>query len=355
MTNNRLLWISVISLMVIGLVSMYFIGPYAVAKYGMTESYGPNLVFNKYFPYIIVGVLLMLGCSRLSPKWVLRTSWVLGIISLVLMLMTVVMPHTIHGSARYVILGGIPIDPFVMMLPAYVVWMAHWLGKDKKDQTWVTVGATILTMFIVCAAFMAPYMFMAQVYLLLFLFMGIAARKTSPGVFHTSIIMLAVFIAFMVLGFVMMPHVQYRMLGILHGTNYASAMSMEAIKNSALIGSTTESLSALSKMPDSITVFILSSIVAKFGILLGVTVAVLMGFLGMGIGATVSGAKDQFAKFLSLGVFEAFGIFVLLAMLVSLNFILIAAHWPIIGFGGTMTLSWCTMFGFVIAMNKNNK
>ena len=118
-TNNHLLWFSISALMIIGLISVYFIGAYESARIG----YNSEFFFNKYWPYALVGLLIMVGFSRLSKKYIIRISWWWLVIGLLMMLSTLIMPMQINGSARYVRLLMWIFDPFVLTIPAYIVLM----------------------------------------------------------------------------------------------------------------------------------------------------------------------------------------------------------------------------------------
>lgn len=334
-TGNHLLWIAIVALMVIGFISVYFVGG--------------HILFNKYWPYALVGFLLMVGSSFLSKKAIVRISWVLGIFGFLLILKTFFVPEIIKGAARYVTLIGVPLDPFAITLPAYIVLMSHWLSKDKANKTWTTIGATILTLFIIFAALKAPYVFMVQLYLFLFIILGFCARKNNPGVYYTSMTVLIFFIVMGVSSFLGIQHVQYRML---HVGDFVTHMSTHAIASSALIGSTSESLTALARLPSVASDFMFTGIIAKFGLLMGALVLALYGFVARRLLRITRTTKDQFTKILSGGALGAFAIYVIMALFVAFEMLPTAAYWPFIGFCGTMLLSWCILFGFVFATNR---
>lgn len=344
-TDNHLLFTSITALILIGVLAMYCIGPYFDARI----QHEAGFLFGKSIPFFVIGYLLMLGCSRLSKKWLLRISWGLGIVGLMLMIKTIVSPIFIMGSARYVKIGTAMIDPFVITLPAYIVLMSHWLSKEKTKQTWITIGTTLLTLFIALAAFMAPYVFIAQVYLLLFLIMGFKARKNMPWVFYTGMAIFTGLVLLMLLAVFHWPHIQHKIMN--HG-NYAVQLSVQAVKSSALVGSTQESLALLPKMVNGIDDFVLSSLIAKFGYLMGLLVLALYGFVAKGLTNAIRNTKDQFARMLATGTLGLFAFYILMALAVALGVLATAAYWPFISFGGTLFLTWCILFGFVMAINN---
>ena len=350
-TNNHLLWTSIIVLIAVGLMGVYFIGPYQATRL----HFEPNLFFNKFWPFALVGTIILFAFSKLSKKWVLRISWILGIVGVLLILKTIVDPVLIKGSARWVPLGQAYIDPFILTLPAYVVLMSHWLSKDKANQTLTAIGTTLLTLFIVGTAFIAPYVFMAQVYLLLFCILVFMARKEHKGMFKISIVTLIIFVGLLALAFWQLPHVQARFLQMFSAApvNSQTYIAQHALINSTIIGNTQGSLHWLSILPDSIHDYMLTSMIAKCGILVGLLILALYGCVAKGLTDTIRNTKDQFDKILSAGTLGLFAIYTIMALAVAFGVFAAAAYWPFISFGGNMLLTWCVLFGFVLAMNKN--
>lgn len=349
-TDNHLLWTSIMALIVLGLVGMYFVGPYELARTNLGKWFGPHFFFNKFWPSSLAGIMILFAFSKLSKKWVVRTSWILGIIAFILMLSTIIWPHYISGASRYAMPFGYPIDPYAMMLPPYIVLMSHWLSKDKVKRTWTTIGIALLTLFIIWAALTAPYIFMVQVYLLLFIIMTFKARKNVPWAFYMGLGILIAFAALMTLAIWHFPHVQHRIMTM--GDNYATQMSVHAITNSTIIGNTPETLAALSRLPGSIHDFALTSMIAKFGILMGLLILALYGCIAKGLTDMIRNTKDQFNKMLSTGALGMFAIYTIMALMVAFGILATAAYWPFIGYGGTMLLTWCILFGFVLAVSR---
>lgn len=349
-TNNHLLWASIIALIVLGLIGVYFIGPYEMARGGWEKAWGTNSLFNRFWKTMLIGIIVLFAFSKLSKKWVVRLSWILGIFAFLLMVSTMVWPHYIAGSSRFVSLGILFLDPFAMMLPPYIVLMSHWLSKDKPNKAWTTIGTATLTLFIILAAIHAPYIFMAQVYLLMFLIMTFKARKNVPGPFYVGIGILIGFVAIIGLAMWHFPHVQYRIMNI--SGNYATQMSLHAMTSSALVGNTAESLTALSRLPGSTTDFAFTSMIAKFGMLMGLLILALYGCVAKGLTDTIRNTKDKFKKMLSTGTLGLFAIYIIMALLVAFGMLATAAYWPFIGYGSTMFWTWCILFGFVIAANR---
>jgi cell division protein FtsW (lipid II flippase) len=324
--------------MVIGVIAMYFIAPYTITRFGR------SIVFNRYWQIVLLGFLVMLLCSRMSKKIVFTTSWAVGIISLILILMTAVSPHYVAGSSRFIHLFGTMIDPFTLMLPAYIVLLSKWLS-DENSKWGIWVGF-VITLFISTVACMAPYMFMSVLYLLVFGIMAVASHRIKPNVFYAG---LGGALCMFIMACLFLPHVQYR---ILNFGNYATQMSLNAITHSAIIGNTTQSLSALSRLPGSINDFMFTSIIAKFGLLFGLFVLGLYGCILAKLSSMIKNATDKFSKNVTIGTLALFATFLFVSFVMAFGLVSASANWPFIGFYASMYMMWCMLFGFVFATNK---
>lgn len=346
-TNNNLLWVSISALMIIGLVSVYFVGAYDSARFG----YNPEFLFNKYWPYALVGLLIMIGFSRLSKQSIIRISWVWLVIGILMMLSTLIAPWYVNGSARYVRLLMWTFDPFVITIPAYIVLMSHWLSKKLTKPTLSILGMALLTLFIVYTAFVAPYVFMAQIYLLLFILLTFKARKNIPGLSKTYIIALLMLVAVFALAVSTQPHVQARFFQVVNGYPEHTQVwySVNAIKHSIFIGNTPESLRNLSILPESSMEFIFTGILAKFGILMGLLVLALYGCVAKGLINITKNTKDKFKEILASGTLGLLAIYVIMTVAMAFGILVASAYLPFVGYANMALLAWCALFGFVLA------
>lgn len=349
-TGNHLLWVSIIALMVIGLFSVYFVGAYDSTRLG----FEPSFLFNKYWLYALVGFLFMLGCSRLSKKAIIRISWIWGAIGLLFMLLTLIDPWYVNGSSRYVRILMWTIDPFVMTLPAYIVLMSHWLSKDLKKTLWSMTGISLLTMFIIVTALKAPYVFMALVYSFVFIFMTFKARKNIPSLYKIWVSGAVIAVALIVLTVIYMPHVQARFFQIINGyPEYTQVWySVNAIKHSTFIGNTPESLRFLSILPESSIDFMFSGIVAKFGILMGLLVLALYGFMVKGLARIIHTTKDKFNELLATGTLGLLLIYVVSSVFTAFGILAHSSVLPFVSFMAMPLLAWSVLFGFALSSNK---
>ena len=85
----------------------------------------------KALPFYFIGLATMFVASMLNKKWVLRISWLNVAVCLFLLLITLVAPHYIKGSARFVSIGPFNVMPSDIMKPGFIMLTAWFLAKMR--------------------------------------------------------------------------------------------------------------------------------------------------------------------------------------------------------------------------------
>ncbi len=340
-SDNHALIVLPLILIAMGAVAIYAIAPYYHFD-----------IFDRYLPFLVVSVGLLFACSYLSKKWVIRICFALGIIGMLFILKTIVAPTIIAGSARYIQIGNAYIDVYLFNLPAYIVLMSHWLSKKLTKPILSMACMSLLTLFIVYAAFMAPYIFMVQVYSLLFVLLTFKARKNIPELSKAYIIALLVLVVVMVLAVLTLSHVQLRLLNEFYADKYTALWYIKnMIINSQFIGANSTTLNYLSNVPNSVSDYMLYSIGARFGIV--ALLAVLLAECGLisNLCCKTIGNKDNFAKMVLIGTITLLSIGVFAQLFAP---IIRSVHWylPFVSFGGTALFVFCILIGFAGALNR---
>ena len=98
---------------------LYVISAGSVAAERIGQSW--NFFLVKAIPFYILGLGTLLAASALNKKWVLRISWLNVAVGLALLLVTVVAPHVINGSRRFVSLGFANVMPADIMKPGFIM------------------------------------------------------------------------------------------------------------------------------------------------------------------------------------------------------------------------------------------
>ena len=346
-TGNNSLWVAIAAMVLIGTTSIYQLAPFQEMRMGLSEEF----FFHRYVPYLIFGLIMMIGCSRMSKKIMIWFSYILGVFGYFLMLLTMVEPHIIYGTARYVSLFGVVnIDPFMLTLPAYIVLISNWLSKEitkeKKFKIWL--GCSAVTVFIMYTAIMAPYMMMAAAYALAFFVMTTQSRKNMPMAFYTSIALgLGLFATFSY-SVLTNSYMHARLEHIMYGTSYTVQAAKAVMHSSSLIGSNPESIQAITNLPEVHTDFMFAGIVGKMGYLMGVLVLLLYVWTSTCIIKTTHNAS-RFRRLLGFGVFAVFVLNFFGNIDTSIGGLQHASYLPFMSCTWNELLAFCIMFGFLLS------
>jgi cell division protein FtsW len=86
----------------------------------------------KALPFYIVGIGTLFITSLFNKKTILYISIAIVVIGFLLLGMTVVSPHIIKGSARFVKLGPVNILPSDIMKPGFIMLTAWFLSEMRR-------------------------------------------------------------------------------------------------------------------------------------------------------------------------------------------------------------------------------
>ena len=135
---------------------------------------------------------------------------------------------------------------------------------------------------------------------------------------------------------------------MLYGTSYTVQATKAVIHSSSLIGSSPESIQALTNLPDVPTDFMFAGIVGKMGYLMGALVLMLYMWASISIHRTTQNAS-QFRKLLGAGVITVFILGFFGNVDTSIGGLQHASYLPFMSCSWNALLSFCIMFGFLLA------
>ncbi len=121
-------------LLTIGLV-MVLSSSYARAYYdleGQTKG-NPTYYFVKQLGFAVGGVIVMLICSRLPVKFYRRFSPLVLIFAVLLLLLVFLIGRIANGAQRWLIIGGITIQPSEIAKIGVIMFFADWICRVKGD------------------------------------------------------------------------------------------------------------------------------------------------------------------------------------------------------------------------------
>ncbi|MBE6457108.1 MAG: hypothetical protein E7008_04165 [Alphaproteobacteria bacterium] len=322
----------------------------------------------KAIPFYCVGLVFLFSSSFLSTKWVLRVSAANLLFGLALLPLTVVAPHIINNSARFVSFGFFNIMPADIMKPGFIIMTAYFLSRMKERyganiffnrdawrfDTWLSwVYYLALFGLTVLIVFNHPDFGTAVLYLLVFCAMVFIAGLPLvliPVFACIGALMLTV--AFFTLG-----HVHRRIIAFFTGTGdtYQVDNSVDSIRHGGLLGSGDDAF-VKQYLPDVHTDFIFAAIAEDLGAIMACGLLLLLFFVFRRLITNATNARDLFVLYATGGTAALFGTQICFNMLTTLNlFAPKGMTLPFISYGGSSLLAYCLLFGMILAIVREDK
>lgn len=322
----------------------------------------------KATPFYIAGLITLFGASFLNRKQVL---WLAGAnlaFGLALLPLTVVAPHMINNSARFVSFGFVNIMPADIMKPGFIIMTAYFLSLMKKRygdniffnkeawrfNTWLSwsyyLAAFALFLFIV---FNHPDFGTSILYLGVFtamIFIAGLPLMLIPVIGGLGLLMLLV--AFFTLG-----HVHRRIVAFFTGTGdtYQVDNSVDSIRHGGLLGSGDDAF-VKQYLPDVHTDFVFAAIAEDMGAIMACGLLVLLFYVFRRLITNATNARDLFVLYATGGTAALFGTQICFNMLTTLNlFAPKGMTLPFISYGGSSLLAYCLLFGMILALVREDK
>ena len=152
-TVDRLMLAAIVTLMLGGIVLSLAASPPVAARLGLDPFY----FVNRHIMYLIPAATLMLVVSLLSPRQIRRGALFVFAVSFVMVIMTQFYGAEVKGAHRWIVVGGVNIQPSEFMKPAFVI-LVSWLFAEsaKKPDMPANTMALALLIASVVALVMQP-------------------------------------------------------------------------------------------------------------------------------------------------------------------------------------------------------
>lgn len=331
------------------------------------EGHAWHFFILKALPWYGLGLTTMFAVSMFNTKWVQRLAGLNLGVGLMLLLVTLVAPMVINGSSRWVKLGPFNVMPADIMKPGFIFVTAWFLSKMQSEYgrdiflskkawqlrwlSWWTYlavfGAALGIMFKhpdfgTCILYFAVFCAM--------IFIAGLPMKIIPmfGAGALGLLTLAFFVH---------DHVHNRIISWMTGSGdtYQITQSIQSIQHGGLLGSGDDAFVKQS-LPDAHTDFIFAAIVEDVGAIMACALLALLLYTLKRLVTDASNARDPFVVYATGGAAALFGTQVCINLMSTLHlFAPKGMTLPFISYGGSSFLSFCLLFGMVLAVVREDK
>ena len=140
---------SVLILVTMGLVAFGLVMVYSATSASAALANGdPSYYLKRQAIYAVLGVVLMVVCSRIDYRALRALAPVLMVTSIVLLLAVLVMGRAANGASRWLSFGPLIFQPSELAKLALAIWAAGYLARRKPPknlaQLWRPIGLVTL-------------------------------------------------------------------------------------------------------------------------------------------------------------------------------------------------------------------
>jgi cell division protein FtsW len=349
-TVDRLLLAALGALMLSGLVFLMAGGPPVAEKLGLSTFH----FVNRQVLFLLPAAALMVSVSFLSLRHVRRLALAIYLVGLVLLgLVALQFGPEIKGAHRWLIIGGIGIQPSEFVKPAFVV-IAAWAfseGARRRDMPGALLAFVLLPLTIVPLILQPDFgqtMLITIVWCGLFFVAGLhwfwVLGLGGAGLLG------------IVAAYEFLPHVRARIERFMDkssGDTFQVDMAMESFSKGGWFGRGPGEGTVKRILPDAHTDFIFAVTAEEFGVIVCLGLLALFAFIVLRGLSIARRHEDTFCRLAITGLILMFGLQACINMMVNVHLMPAKGMTlPFISYGGSSLFSLALGMGFLIALSR---
>lgn len=358
---DRGLLTMILLLVVVGAITMITAGSAEAAKMGQPWFF----FIKKAIPAYILGLTCLFGCSMLSKQSVIRVSILCLIVGIFGLLVTLAHPVVVKGSARWAHIGGFGFMPADVLKPALIVLTAWFLNKMRgaygsdiflNKEAWRAKWLSwwpYIAIFLLCVAVFFKHPDIGNLFLylgVLFVMLFVAGfpLKFLPFVFGGVGALSAIVI-------LTKEHVRFRFLHMFDVDRWTQAWySINSIKHGGLFGSGSDAY-VKDVLPESTNDFVYAAIAEDWGAVGCIALVLLLLLVLNRLIKHAIHAREDFVVFALAGTAALFGGQICFNLMTALHlFVSKGMTLPFISYGGVSFISFCIIFGMILALVRED-
>ncbi len=304
------------------------------------------------------GLLMMLGLAMVGPKVLVRLAWPLYGVSMLLLVAVLKMGHVGKGAERWLMLGGMQVQPSELAKIALALALAAWFhraGHKRMGNPLFLIPPALMVALPVALVLKEPNLGTAVIIAAVGASMFLAA-----GMRVWQIVLLAAplpFLAKLAYGH-LHDYQKARITTFLHpesdplGAGYNIIQSKIALGSGGMWGQgfLHGTQGQLNFLPEKQTDFIFTMIAEEWGLVGGLSVMALLLMVILGGMLMALRCRHQFGRLLGLGISMNFFLYCVVNLSMVMGAIPVGGvPLPLISYGGSAMLT--VMFGFGLLLS----
>jgi cell division protein FtsW len=341
---------ALLALIAIGYVMMLAASPAVAQRIGAASR---HMFLERQVFYSTLAVIVMVGCSLLTPRWVLRFAILGALGALALTALTLVAGTEIKGARRWLSLPGMSLQPSEFLKPCLAVVCAWLMAEGKRTRRFPgLILAFILIGVVAVLLKQQPDIGMLAVIVAVFL-----AQVFVSGINLMWVVAGAGGVAGLaVLAFTLHGHVRSRVQRFLDpeaGDNFQIRMSLEAFGNGGLLGRGPGEGRVKDALPDAHADFVFPVAAEEFGLVACLIILAIFAFVVIRGLLRLMHERDIFVALAATGLLVQFGLQAFINMGSSLHLIPTKGMTlPFVSYGGSSSIALAIGMGFLLALTR---
>ena len=304
------------------------------------------------------GLVMMLGVAMLSPRVLVKLAWPLYAMSLLLLAAVLRVGHVGKGAERWLVLGGVQLQPSELAKIALALALAAWfhrIGQNRMGNPLFLLPPALMVAAPVALVLKEPNLGTAVIIAAV----G-AAIFLAAGIRLWQLVLLVAPLPF--LGRIAYAHLhdyqKARITTFLHPENDPLGAGYNIIQSKIALGSgglwgqgyLHGTQGQLNFLPEKQTDFIFTMIAEEWGLVGGLSVMALLLLVILGGMLMAMRCRHQFGRLLGLGIAMNFFLYCVVNLSMVMGAIPVGGvPLPLISYGGSAMLT--VMFGFGLLLS----
>ncbi len=350
LTVDRTLIALILALAVAGLAASVAASPQTAIHFKLEPFY----FVKRHAAGMAVALLIVIGVSLLSPGQVKRFALILFIGGVVLMAATLLQGIERNGAARWLIAGGVFLQPSEFVKPGFVVLSAWLLSESVKRQDMPALELALLMLavfvtLLVLQPDMGQTIIVTCVWCALFFLSGYPLR-IAP-------LFAAVCVAGLVAAYFTMPHFMSRINRFTGGAQESmqTSVAVNAFRDAGWFGHGLGEGFTRARLPDAHNDFVFAAVAEEMGIAACLFIILIYALI---VWRALRGAfreREDFVRLAAAGLVMIFGLQALINMAVNLNLVPAkGVTLPFVSYGRSSLFATAITLGMILALTRRS-
>ncbi len=348
-TIDKPLLSALLFLMLCGFLMSFAGSPPVADRIGVEEFH----FIKRHAVFLIPTLIIMIGCSMLSPKQVRRAAFILFAFSIVALLATLFIGTSAKGSSRWIYIAGFTLQPSEFVKPAFVIITA-WLFAENSRRPDIPGNLFSIILFGIVAALLIVQPDLGQTMLIAAVWGALFFMAGMPWIW---ILVLGIIgVVGMLTAYFLFSHVASRINRFVtgEGDNYQVDRGIEAIVNGGWLGQGPGEGTVKNILPDSHTDFLFAVVAEEFGIIACMLLVGIFAFIVLRGLAKSLDENDAYVRMGASGLVLLFGFQSMINIGVNLKLLPAKGMTlPFISYGGSSMIAMAMGMGFLLALTRS--